>query len=120
KNSVLSLPELTSKIVADSLDSLRRLINKIAALPEDKVDGLGNAASIASGVMAGTAIGGSMAAASVTIFGSSTLGSMALALGLVSPPAWPIIAGGITGAATAHILWKICKEWGQDPGFTGA
>jgi predicted anti-sigma-YlaC factor YlaD len=70
--------------------------------------------------MAGTAIGGSIAAASVTIFGSSTLGSMALALGLISSPVWPVIAGGITGAATAHILWKICKEWGNNPIMTGA
>lgn len=120
KNWILSLPELTAKIVADSLDSLRVIINKIAALPEDKIDALGNAASIASGAMAGTVVGGSIAAASVTVFGSSTLGGIALGLGLVSAPIWPVIAGGVTGAATAHIFWKICKEWGSAPDATGA
>lgn len=120
KDWTLHLPELTVEIVADSLDSLKRIINEIATLPEDKVDALGNAVSIASGVMAGTAIGGSMAAASVTVFGSSTLGGIALALGLVTPPVWPVIAGGVAGAATAHILWKICKDWGNSPSTMGA
>jgi hypothetical protein len=120
KDWILHLPELTVKVVADSLDKLKRLIDEIAALPEDKIDALGNAASIASGAMAGTAIGGSMAAASVTVFGSSSLGSIALALGLVSPPVWPVIAVGIAGGATAHIFWKVCKGWGNESGTTGA
>ncbi len=119
KDWILHLPELTVEIVAASSDSWKRLINEIADLPEDKIiDALGNTALIASGAMAGTAIGGSMAAASVTVFGSSSLGSIALALGLVSPPVWPVIAAGIAGAATAHIVRKVYKSWGNEPGTT--
>jgi hypothetical protein len=114
KNWVLNLPLLKVEIVADSLEKLKRLIDEIAALPEDSVDALGNAFSIAGGAAAGAAIGSSIAASSVTVLGSHFLGGVALSLGLVSAPLWPVVLTGAVGAGAAHVLWKSCKGWGEN------
>jgi hypothetical protein len=49
-----------------------------------------------------------LAASSVTLLGSKALGTVALALGLISPALWPAILLGAVGAgAGATISWKL-------------
>ncbi len=66
--------------------------------------------STASGAGLGAAVGGSAAAASVTVLGSQTLGGIALSLGLVTAPAWPIAVGVIAGGAAGYGLWKFASS----------
>ena len=52
--------------------------------------------------------GGVTAAAStVTVLGSGTLGGVAVALGLASPPLWPVIACGAAGLAGSYAYWRL-------------
>jgi len=50
--------------------------------------------------------GAVMAPSLVTVAGSSTLGSVALSLGLVSAPVWPIVAGVGVGLVAGYGLWR--------------
>lgn len=61
--------------------------------------------------VAGTSLGGSVAAGSVTVLGSHALGGVALSLGLVSAPLWPVIAGGAAGLAVGYGAWKLCRAF---------
>ena len=79
------------------------------------MNALGNATSVTAGTIAGAVIGSSAAASSVTFLGSHALGGLAVSLGLISPPMWPVIAVGAAGAGTFHILWKLSKKWGEGP-----
>ncbi len=73
--------------------------------------------SAASGTGIGAAVGGSAAAASVTVLGSQTLGGIALSLGLVSAPVWPVAVGVIAGGAAGYGLWKLAtgRRTGDQP-----
>ena len=51
--------------------------------------------------------GATAAASSVTVLGSSTLGGVAVALGLASPPLWPVFAGGALGAAGSYAVSRL-------------
>ena len=56
--------------------------------------------------VAGSAVAAkAAAAASVTVLGSSTLGSIGLGLGLVSAPLWPVVAAGGAAAALCYSAW---------------
>lgn len=48
----------------------------------------------AAGIALGATVGTSVAASTVTVLGSQTLGAAALGLGLVSAPLWPVLAIG--------------------------
>ena len=52
-----------------------------------------------------------MAASSVSVLGSSTLGGVAISLGIVSAPVWPIIAGVAGGAGLGYTAYKAFKYW---------
>jgi hypothetical protein len=39
------------------------------------------------------------------------LGAVALSLGLVAAPAWPVIAGGAAGLAVGLAGWKAVKKY---------
>jgi hypothetical protein len=54
--------------------------------------------------------GGSIAASSVAIAGSHTLGGLALSMGLVSAPLWPVIVGGVVGLGAGYTTWKVVKQ----------
>lgn len=99
RDGVIQLAPLTSKVVARTTDELRQIIDELSKSP---------AAGVTTGVTAaaGAAIGGSVAAASVTVLGSHGLGALALSLGLVSAPLWPVIAGGAAGLALGVAAWK--------------
>lgn len=109
KNGVIHLAKLTVKVIAKTLDELQTMIESLSKSPDAKDATLG----IASGVTTATGalIGGHIAAGSVTALGSHALGGLALSLGLVSAPVWPIIAGGAAGLAIGLAGWKAVKHY---------
>lgn len=62
------------------------------------------------GAAAGAAIGASLAAGSVTVLGSHTLGAAALSLGLVSAPVWPVVAGAAAGLSVGALVFVGIKR----------
>jgi len=100
KDGVIHLVNLTTKVIAKTLDEFKSFVKELAEHP------VSAGASIGGAGAAGLAIGGSLAAGSVTVLGSSGLGAAALSLGLVSAPLWPVIAGGAAGIAIGVAAWK--------------
>ncbi len=90
-----SVPELVTYLDVDLRGYLGTLRSNPAALAGTTV-----------GVAAGAAVGSVAAASSVTVLGSSALGGVALSLGLVSAPLWPVIAGGGAAVAASYGAWK--------------
>ncbi len=105
QDGVIKLTKLTAKVIAKTMDELKALIEKLNA--EDAAMGATTGVTAATGA----ALGGSLAAGSVTVLGSHGLGAMALSLGLVSAPVWPIIAGGAAGLAVGVAGWKVVKNY---------
>ena len=103
KSGIIFLVESTGKVVAQSLDVLSDLYSKAFEkfkeysknVPLQYIGGA-TVASIAG--VGGVTLGTSVATSMVTVGGSSMLGSVALSLGLVSAPIWPVIAIGATSA----------------------
>lgn len=116
KDGVIQLAPLTTKIIARTKDELQNIIEELATTPEAGLTAGGTA-------VAGAAVGSTIAAGSVTVLGSHGLGGVALSLGLVSAPVWPIVAGGAAGLAIGVAAWKGVKHFrnkkalaGQDSG----
>lgn len=105
QDGVIKLTKLTTKVIVKTMDELKALIEKLNA--EDAAIGA------TTGVIAatGAALGGGLAAGSVTVLGSHGLGAVALSLGLVAAPVWPIIAGGAVGLAVGLAGWKVVKNY---------
>ena len=104
KDGVIQLGPQTTEIVAKTWDDLQNIIKELA---KDPAFSLATGASAATGV----AIGGSVAAGTVTVLGSHGLGALALSLGIVSAPVWPVIAGGAAGLAIGVAAWKGVKHF---------
>jgi len=99
KDGVIQLAPQATEIVAASWDELQGLIEEMARSPSGYT-------TAGTGAIAGAAIGSTLAAGSVTMLGSSSLGAVALSLGIVSAPVWPIIAGGAAGLTLGVAAWK--------------
>ena len=112
---VIHLVPFSGKVVARSLAELKAIAASMAAVPESAADAAGTVAMSATMAAAGTAAGAAAAAASVTVLGSSSLGALALSLGLVSAPLWPVIAGGAAGATLGYGLWKAARHFMLKP-----
>jgi predicted anti-sigma-YlaC factor YlaD len=54
----------------------------------------------------GVVAGGTYAASTVTLFGSATLGAVALSVGMVTAPVWPVALGGAAAAVAGGLLAK--------------
>lgn len=112
KDGVIHLTELTTEVVARNWEELKAIIDELAKHPHAEKAALG--ATSATTAVAGAAIGGSLAAGSVTVLGSHGLGAVALSLGLVSAPVWPIIAGGAAGLAIGVAAWRLYRDKKSD------
>ncbi|GGY25024.1 hypothetical protein GCM10007387_03270 [Pseudoduganella albidiflava] len=106
-DGIIQLAPLTARIVARTWDELLDIKMELATSP---AAGLTTATTAA----AGAAIGGALAASSVTVFGSHAIGAAALSLGLVSAPLWPLLAGCAAGAAVGIAAWKGIKHYRGD------
>jgi len=111
RDGIIRLAELTAKVVVDSFDALKTFLESFA--PTGPADAAGSAATGAAGEAAGAALGGTVATGSVTILGSHALGDIALSLGLVSAPLWPVIAGGAAGLAVGYGAWRAVRFFGR-------
>ncbi|MBC7961617.1 MAG: hypothetical protein H7Y05_01590 [Steroidobacteraceae bacterium] len=105
KDGVIHLVETSTEVVAITWDELQSKIQELANHPDAKNVAISTTTGTTA-VVAGTTIGGTLAAGSVTILGSHGLGAVALSLGLVSAPVWPIVAGGAAGLAIGLATWK--------------
>jgi hypothetical protein len=106
KDGIIQLAPQATEIVAKTLDELKAFIKELDA----KEAALGTTtASVATA--GGVIAGGSIAAGTVTVAGSHALGTAAIALGLVSAPVWPVIAGGAAGLAIGLAAWKGVKHY---------
>ena len=114
-NGVISFWKATGDIIAETLKDLLDIYEKacktFAQLANDpKVNAVFSNASIIGGATAGAVIGTTAATSTVTVLGFNTLGSVALGLGLVSAPIWPVIAIGAAGAISGCMLWAVLKS----------
>ncbi|QLG88264.1 hypothetical protein HQ393_08395 [Chitinibacter bivalviorum] len=103
KNGVLKLSQNAGEIGVSSMDDFQKIIKELRQSPSGSV-------SAGAGMAAGAAVGGSLATGSVAVLGSHGLGALALSLGIVSAPVWPIVAGGAAGLAAGVAAWKGIKH----------
>ena len=104
KDGVIHLAKLATEVIASTWEELQVIIEKLSSHPDAKDAALGTTTAVTA--TAGSLLGGGLAAGSVTVLGSHGLGAVALSLGLVSAPVWPIIAGGAAGLAVGLAAWK--------------
>lgn len=115
KEEGLRLARVANALMVDNTTAFATLVKEEVApflqkLAKDPATG----AAILSAAGLGTA-GALIAPSLVTVMGSSTLGSAALALGLVSAPVWPIVAGVGAGLAAGYGLWKFLASSNEPP-----
>jgi hypothetical protein len=115
KEKVIYLNDISVEIVAKTKDDLMGFVKELRKLPEDKVDASISALSATIPAIGGVLVGVPYAAGTVTVLGSSTLGGVALSLGLVSATLWPVIAGVVGGAGLGYAAYKAIKYWGSEP-----
>ena len=112
-DGIIYLGNQSAQIVAKTTKEFYRLADKM--IP----DSLGipgpvvttTAATATATVATGAAVGSSLAAGSVTVLGSQTVGAAALSLGLVSAPVWPGIAGGAAGLAVGYGAFRTVRHF---------
>ncbi len=104
KDGVIQLAPLTTKIVAKTKNELHKIIEELAKTAEAGLTAGGTAVT-------GAVVGSALAAGFVTVLGSHGLGAVALSLGLVSAPVWPILAGGAAGLAIGVAVRKGLKHF---------
>ncbi|MBR2642575.1 MAG: hypothetical protein IKD46_05545, partial [Lentisphaeria bacterium] len=114
-NGVISFWKATGDIIAETLEDLldiyEKACEKLTKYANDPtVSTTLSGASIIGGAAGGAVVGTAAAASTVTVLGSSTLGSVALGLGLVSAPIWPVIAIGSVGAISGLAIWVCVKK----------
>jgi hypothetical protein len=115
KDKVVILNDLSSKIVAKSMEELEGFIEELMKLPEDNIEASIGTGSAALGAGIGASAGGAVAAGSVTVLGSQALGGAVVSLGLVSAPVWPVVAGIAGGTAIGYAAYKAVKYWYSKP-----
>lgn len=115
KEAGLQLARVAAAFVVESAGAFATLVkDEVAPFLQKLTKDPATGAAILSAAGLGTA-GALIAPSLVTVMGSSTLGSAALALGLVSAPVWPIVAGVGAGLAAGYGLWKFLAGGNEPP-----
>ena len=114
-NGMIIFVERVGEVIAETLDDLldiyKKACKKLTELANNpQVNAAVSGATIIGGAAGGAVVGSAAAASTVTVLGSSTLGSVALGLGLVSAPVWPVVAIGAGGAVIGLGLWVVIKD----------
>ncbi|WP_224958673.1 hypothetical protein [Geomonas subterranea] len=99
KDGVIELAPAASRVVLQTWDEIWE---DIKTQPETRLVLCGT-------TVAGSLIGASVAAGSVSVLGSHAIGAVALSMGLISAPVWPVLAGGAVGLALGYPLLKYGK-----------
>jgi len=110
KDGVLHLQTLTASAAIDSIESLKAFTEKFKVAPDTLLDATKATAGIGIGVGLGAAAGSAAAVSSVTVLGSGTLGAVALSLGVVSAPVWPVVACVVAGAGVGYAAYKAISD----------
>lgn len=119
KKGIIFLVKLAGTVLADTRAKLQEICIAAYKLIEQKgaqKAGIiaGSAATTTALSVGGVVTGSAIAANSVTVLGSQALGGVALTLGIVSAPVWPVvvlgIAGGAAGIAIGGLVWKYFNE----------
>jgi len=95
----LDLPKLGACKIMSSVEEVDQFIGRPEAL------------AVAIGGIGGFALGGSVAASTFTVLGSLALGSALVAVGLASPPLWPVVALGVGGAVFGGLAGRKLRRY---------
>lgn len=107
KDAGLHLARVAGALVIDTASAFAALLKEeVAPFLQKLAKDPANGAALFGAAGLGAA-GAVIAPSLVTVVGSSSLGSAALALGLVSAPVWPIVAGVGIGLVAGYGLWKV-------------
>lgn len=104
-DGVIHLDHRAGEVVATTLQELQELAREFSSHSAVAT------ASVAGGAAAGGVAGASLAAASVTVLGSHSLGAVALSLGVVSAPVWPVVAGCAAGLSAGALVFLATKRY---------
>lgn len=99
RDSVIYLAQIAGESILRSAEEFAAWIAALARNPS--LAGATTGAVVASALAAQAA-----AASSVTVLGSSTLGSLGMAIGLISAPVWPVIAATGAASAVSYLIWR--------------
>lgn len=111
KENVVYLTDLTVSIVARTMVELKGFIEELKKLPQDNIEAAANTSGTLIGAGLGVAAGSVAATSSVTLLGSHALGGVAVSLGLISAPVWPMLAGLAGCAGLGYATSKALKYW---------
>ena len=114
-SGIITLVKCAGKVINYSKDELTGLYNKAfnklqEYLAKPVVRNSVKGAICVGGGAGGAAAGAAFATSSVTILGSHALGSVALGLGLVSAPVWPVFVFAGTGVLAGFMAWIGVKK----------
>lgn len=110
-DNVIHLKEIKADIVAKTSRELKGFVDELGKLPEDTLDASVNGGSAFAGMAVGAIGGTSIAAGTVTVLGSKALGGVALSMGIVSAPVWPVVASAAGGLGLGYAAYKAVKYW---------
>lgn len=107
KDGVLTLRRVAADFVISTKEALVTYLEEsIGSFVRGLATNPAALGATTAAVAGGIGVGSSVATASVTVLGSKTLGGAALALGLVSAPVWPAVAGGALALGAAYGIWR--------------
>lgn len=109
RDAGLYLARVAQDFVIDNVNAFATVVREEVAPFLHKLANSGSGAALAGAASLG-AVGAVVAPSLLTVAGSSTLGTAALSLGLVSAPVWPIVAGVGVGLAAGYGLWTLFKR----------
>ncbi len=115
RDGIITLVKCATKIIASSLSKLKEVYDKAydmlqKALNNRMIRKGVSGTIIIGGTTSGALLGTTAAVGTVTVLGSHTLGAVALGLGLVSAPIWPVFLAGAGGAALGLGVWCLIKK----------
>jgi hypothetical protein len=105
KDATLHLCQIAAQVVARSIEEARAFA-KDFKLSENAIKNGVKLGSYATGGVIGFGAGTLLAGGSVTVLGSPALGAVALSLGLISAPVWPVVAATLGCAALGGVAYK--------------
>lgn len=108
KNGCLILARKVYDLAIVTRDAVTNIAAKLITPLNNNTDRALIAGSTLAAGAGGGAIGASVAASSVTVLGSHTLGGAALSLGLVSAPIAPVVIGAAAAAMIGFAVVRSC------------
>ena len=116
KKGIIFLVKFVGTVLANTYKKLQDISSAAYKLIEkmgSKNAGIiaGSAITTTALTVGGVAAGSVFATSSVTVLGSQALGGVALALGVVSAPVWPIVVLGVAGGTAGVVIGKLTWDY---------